>query len=216
MSIFARSDTPIIPAAVVAKYGPLSGAIIDLNYEIGRFYYGGEYYDSVAAIIAAGFGDDAGGIERLDLPAALGSEYVLFAEGVAGPGGDNYLAALDDGADGSATDNLVAISQNPGEDALCYVLAASISQLETNFLSANAMVEGVAIRAALRIKTNNAAVSYNNGPIEKDITVNRPGGISRLILGDRDDGTRPWAGTVRRIAVLNAVVPDSDLPGVGA
>lgn len=215
MTTFIRSSVAVDPAAVVADYGPMANAVIDLNYETGRFWYDGTAYASVAAIISAGHGDATGGVNRLTLP-TLSSGFSVYAVGVTGTPAAAYLLSLDDGSDSVAADNMLTITQAVDEIVSVLMYSGSTEQLGTNIRESGAGANGLDLSVALRVKANDMAGSFNGGAIKTDTSATLPSGLVNLVVGNRDDGTRPWGGTIKRIVVIDDELTNAELVALAA
>ncbi len=193
------------------------GALIDIDYENDRAYVAGTYYDTVSAARTAAAIVQTGGIDRI-ATTGLGSDYVLAGKGVTAASGltnPRYLVALDDGADGSPADHLVYLGQyNPIPVKLTgNIQTASSAQTSTAWDTATGAGNSTAVRMAARIKANDSAISFNGAAVVADASVTIPT-VTQLVVGNRDDGLRPWQGTIHRIVLINASVSDANLPGI--
>lgn len=217
MTVFIKSDVAIDPAAVIANYARMADAVIDLNYETGRFWYADRFYASVEAIIAAGHGSATGGVQRLTLP-SLPTAFTVFTDGVSGEPGNRYMMSLDDGSDGEVSDNLFAVTQDPSAYAQLLCIRNSVNQvLETNYLRQPGLgANGISFATATRLAANDMAVSYNGGTVKTDTSVALPLGLSHLVIGNRDDGLRTWTGTIKRIAIIAASRGNDELQALTA
>lgn len=195
------------------------GALIDIDYENDRAYIAGVEYASVADARTAGAIVQSGGIDRIPTT-GLGSNYVLAGKGITGSttqanATSRYLLCVDDGADGSPTDEISALAQT--RSSVSYLNASlitgSASQLVTPWESATGGGNSTAVRIAARIKANDSAISFNGGTVIAATTVTIPA-VTQLVVGNRDDGTRAWTGTIHRVAVVNASISDADLVNI--
>ena len=209
MTLFLKSNTPIDPSAVVAKYSAVPpNAVIDLNYTDNSFYYDGAYYASVAEIIAAGFGAVSGGVQTLMLP-TLGSAFSLYGSGICGAS-TGYMFTLEDDSDGDPADNFVACSQNGVIAASFISYSGSASQVNFTAGAGSADADDP-ISYAARLKLNDVAVSFNKTVVQSDADAVMPVGLTTLVIGNRGDGARTWAGTIGRITIINADLTDAQL-----
>ena len=151
---------------------------------------------------------------------ALAASYAIAAKGVTGAtipveGTPKYIAALDDGADGPPVDELVAlswatISSVAYVNALTY--SASTAQLAAipSALTSKAKAASSAIRMALRVKLNSTITSVDGASLSTDAGCAVPA-VTQLVAGNREDGTRAWSGTIKRICFVNAEIDETAL-----
>jgi len=210
------------PVAAAPSDWWTANAYIDLDYENDRAYVNGTAYASIAAARTAGAIVQTGGIDRVALP-TLAASYAIAATGVTGsvlPGSSlpQYLVAIDDGADGAATDQLLALTwSTTGGNGYANVVmyTGGTSQLAALPSSATSILKAVstACRLAARAKANSTIVSVD-GTTRGTDTSCTPTAATQLVVGNRDDGLRSWAGTIRRIVFVNAELTEAQLNGL--
>jgi len=210
MSTFIKSDVVIDPAAVVGDYYRIPNAVIDFNFETERFWYSNTLYGSVAAVIAAGNGNSTGGVQRVNLP-ELPSAFSFYAKAVNGTPAAAYVMSLEGGSDGVAADNIVYLAQSLLSQFGCGVFAGSVDQTSSNLLTEGLGAGGLTVTAACRMKVNDLAASFNGAAVKTDTVASLPTGLTTLVIGNRDDGARPWSGTIQRIVIIAAELSDAEL-----
>lgn len=194
----------------------LSGALIDVDYENDRAYLYGVGYASVAAARTAGVIVQTSSIDRIALT-GLASVYTFAAKGtthsVTAVGNTaRYLATLDD----TTTNNLLYFTQfdDSGTAALRHALiTGGVDQYAGLLKTATGAGASVAVRFAARIQLNNVAVSFSGAGVQGDTSVTLPT-VTQMVVGNRHDTTRPWLGTVKRVAIVNATTSDANLPNI--
>lgn len=192
------------------------GALIDVDYENDRAYVAGVEYASVAAARTAGAIVQSGGIDRI-ATTGLGSDYVIAGKGITGSttqsnATSRYLVCVDDGADGVALDELAALAQS--RSSVSYlngsIITGSANQVDSTWESSSGATNSTAVRIAARIKANDSAISFNGGTAIADTSVSIPT-VTQMVVGNREDGTRAWTGTIHRVAIVNAAISDAAL-----
>lgn len=195
----------------------LTDALIDLDYENDRAYAYGVGYPSIAAARTAGVVVQSGGIDRVALT-GLTAPYTFAAKGTTHSASvvgqtARYLAALD----AASTANMIYFAQvDSGGAKLSHaVITATFDQAPPSLNTATGAGTSSAVRYATRIATNNVAVSFNGAAVSSDTGVTLPT-VTQLVVGNRHDAARPWLGTVKRVAVVNATTSDANLPNIFA
>lgn len=192
-------------------------AYIDLDYQNDRARINGVSYASIAAARTASAIVQTGGIDRI--PVTLGTNYTLAGKGITASTGVStarYLATLDDGADAVPLDEAVYIYQglvSATQVIQAQVWDGSVVQAGGSLELSTTIGNSAAVRAAVRVAASAFAFSCNGGAVQTDSTGTLPT-VTQLVVGNRDDGTRPWEGTVHRILLINQNVADADLPGL--
>lgn len=192
----------------------LTNTVVDLDYQNDQAYVNGTYYASIAAARTAGVIVQTSSIDRVATSnwsytnpcTIIGTGVIAASLGSTA----EYLWTLDDGADGSPTDELAAVSlaDVPPNTASFFVFDGGSQQI--NIQTTTGVSDGSTFKSAVRLATNNCAASYNGGSAILDTSVTLPT-VTQLVVGNRDDGTRPWNGTVRRIQILNETSSDANL-----
>lgn len=192
-----------------------SRAFADLDYQNNRARINGVNYASIADARTAGaIIVDANGSDTV--PVTHGASYVLAATGVTPEtvAAGRYLAALDDGADGDATDNLVVIQHTNGS------LAGTLNG--SAFVAGSPRMDGTfptvpvstAVRAAVRVKSGAYAYAFDGSINKTGNTIGAIPAVTQLVVGNRADGTRPWLGAVHRVTFIDSDLTDADLTAV--
>jgi hypothetical protein len=213
----AANQSTVASASVFrTHFTILTNTVVDLDYQNDQAYVNGTYYASIAAARTAGVLVQSGGIDRLatsnwsyTTPCTVIGTGVIAASLTSTA---EYLWSLDDGADGSPTDELVAVSlaDIPPNTFNFLFFDNSASQTVPSITSTTGVADGATIKCAIRIKTNSIAASLNGGSAVVETVATLPT-VTQLVVGNRDDGTRPWNGTVRRIQILNEDSSDANL-----
>lgn len=215
-----QTVTAAVDYTVATDAWATSGALVDLDYENNRAYVNGTYYADLAAARTAGVVVQTGGIDRVPVSGFITSAYTLAGKGTTSATSiigqsARYLVCLDDGADGAPADELVALSQNDnaGVSSLgVLIIKAGVDQASgTNVYSP--VGAGVNNRSAFSVAANDLAISHQGGAVILDTSSAMPV-VTQMVVGNRDDGTRPWLGTVKRVVLLNTAVSDAALVSV--
>lgn len=194
----------------------LSGAMIDVDYENDRAYLYGVGYPSVAAARTAGVIVQTSSIDRIALT-GLASIYTIAAKGtthsatVVGQTA-RYIMALDD----TTSSNLIYFAQydNAGAANLRHsIILAGADQAPPTLNTATGAGTSAAVRYASRIQANSVAVSFGGAAVISDGNVTLPT-VTQIVVGNRHDAARPWLGTVKRVAVVNATTSNANLPNI--
>lgn len=196
-----------------------ANAYADLDYENDRAYVNGIAYATLADARTAGIIVQTGGIDRIALP-TLTTSYAIAARGVTGSAAPSssvpqYLVALDDGNDGKPADELIGLAWATSSSvtyANIVVYAGSASQVAAipSAASSSAKALSGAIRMALRAKVNSAILSVDGTTLGTDTGFTNPA-PTQIVVGNREDGTRGWTGTIGRIAFVNAEITEAEL-----
>lgn len=196
----------------------LSGAMIDVDYENDRAYLYGVGYASVAAARTAGVIVQTSSIDRITLT-GLASIYTIAAKGtthsatVVGQTA-RYIMALDD----TTSSNLIYFAQydNAGAANLRHsIIRTGTDQAPPTLGTATGAGTSAAVRYASRIQANSVAVSFGGAAVTSDTGVTLPT-VTQIVVGNRHDAARPWLGTVKRVALVNATTSDANLPNIFA
>jgi len=196
----------------------LSGAMIDVDYENDRAYLYGVGYPSVAAARTAGVIVQTSSIDRIALT-GLASIYTIAAKGtthsatVVGQTA-RYIMALDD----TTSSNLIYFAQydNAGAANLRHsIILAGADQAPPTLNTATGAGTSAAVRYASRIQANSVAVSFGGAAVISDGNVTLPT-VTQIVVGNRHDAARPWLGTVKRVALVNATTSNANLPNIFA
>lgn len=196
----------------------LTGALVDVDYENDRAYLYGVNYNNVAHARTAGVIVNSGGLDRIALT-GLASIYTFAAKGtthsVTAVGNTaRYIASLDD----ATTNNLVYFGQfdDAGTAKLRHsVVAAGVDNTGGLLKTATSAGTSSAVRYAARVALNDVAVSFGGAAVMTDASVAFPT-VTQIVVADRHDATRPWLGTVKRVAVVNATTSNANLPSIFA
>lgn len=194
----------------------LASALVDIDYENDRAYLYGVNYNNVAHARTAGVIVNSGGLDRIALT-GLASVYTFAAKGtthsVTAVGNTaRYLATLDD----TTANNLLYFTQfdDVGVAKLRFaLLTGGVDQFAGLLKTATGAGTSSAVRFAARVALNDAAVSFGGAAVQTDTSVTPPT-VTQLVVADRHDATRPWLGTVKRVAVVNATTSNANLPNI--
>jgi hypothetical protein len=207
----------------VASSWAISGALVDLDYQNDRAYVNGVEYASISASRTAGAVVQTGGIDRVAVSGFLTSSYTLAAKGITSATPISgatlrYLCCLDDGADGVSSDELVLLDQafiSSSARLSAGVFTGSVQQDPggATFSSTTGAAASTACKIALRVAANNLGLSIGGGATITDNTATLPT-VTQLVVGNRDDGTRAWGGTVKRVTLIGTAVSDANLPSI--
>lgn len=217
------APSPVVQLAAVAAppaawWHPL--ALIHLDYAGDRAFVAGTAYASLAAARAAGAVVQTGGIDRVPV-AVPAASWALVGTGVTGAGlptvnQPRYLAAVDDGADGAPVDHLAWLAEAVwGTTEAAFnvgVYTDGASQLATIPSSDSSKPAGrsQAVRMGLRAKANACIVAMDGVTLGTDAACAVPA-ITQLVVGNRDNGGRPWQGQVHQILFINAEIDAATL-----
>lgn len=184
------------PAQIAAK-------LIDAGYFPRTAADAAEIAFAVAATLAASYALAAKGVTAVTLPSSTVPQ---------------YIAALDDGADGTPADEMVGLAWATNSStgyANIVQYAGGSSQLSAipNAATSKAKAVSTDYRAAIRVKLNSTIISFDGATQSTDTGCNVPA-VTQLVVGNRDDGTRGWAGTIHRIVFVNAEIDATALNGL--
>lgn len=212
------SNAYTLPSPSAISNWWFNDAIIDLDLENDRCRYNGVNYSSFAALVTAGFASEVGGIKRVSLGALLPAAYSIVARGVtsasATGGTGQYILTLDDGDDGTPLDEAVILTRQviSSQDRL----AASMWHSSVSYpndgsvATTGAVSNSTPALFAVRCKAGDFGGSFQKQTTTKTVTAQMPT-LTQLVVGNREDGARPWGGTVSRIAILNTELSDAQL-----
>lgn len=199
-----------------------SNAIFDLDYQNSRFYASatGASYASVAAMVSAGLATQTGGIDRFAL-SSLPSAFTFAGKATTAASTVStarYIASMDDGSDATPADELVTLAQildvaTPRLQSSIFAGGVTQTPAVPAFTSTTGAGNSAEARIAIRVKANDAAISIGGGTVENDPTVTMPV-VTQLVVGNRDDGLRPWLGTIKRVVLIGSAISDADLPSI--
>ena len=195
----------------------LASALVDIDYENDRAYLYGINYNNVAHARTAGVIVNSGGIDRIALT-GLASIYTIAAKGtthsatVVGQTA-RYIMALD----AASTANMIYFAQvdSSGAKLSHAVITATFDQAPPSLNTSTGAGTSSAVRYASRIAANDVAVSFGGAAVTKDTSVTLPT-VTQMVVGNRHDAARPWLGTVKRVALVNATTSDANLPNIFA
>lgn len=193
----------------------LTDALVDIDIENNRAFIAGVEHASIAAAITAGAITTINDDYAVNVTGLLPTAYTVVGKGTNSSGAvgtAQYLFSIDDGDDGTPTDAIIYLTRVAVStvDSIQYAMfTSSASQISNSAATA----PSAAVRAAMRVKANDMAISYNGGAAITDTVATLPT-LTRLVIGDRTDGTRPWLGTIKRVAIVGAAVANADLPGL--
>lgn len=208
----------IATGTVVDTSWVLANAMIDVDYENDRAYLYGVGYASVAAARTAGVIVQTSSIDRIALT-GLAAVYTIAAKGtthsatVVGQTA-RYIMALDD----TTSSNLIYFAQydNAGAANLRHsIILAGADQAPPTLNTATGAGTSAAVRYASRIQANSVAVSFGGAAVISDGNVTLPT-VTQIVVGNRHDAARPWLGTVKRVALVNATTSNANLPNIFA
>jgi hypothetical protein len=195
-------------------------SIMDFDFQNSRFRYNGVSYSTFVDLVTAGFASELSGITRITLGSLLPSSYTILARGVTHTvttvaGTAQYIATLDDGNDAVPLDEAVILTRQTilGQDRLgASVWSGGTTYPTDSSLMATSTAEtgGNTVTYASRIALNDFATSFNGAAAITLSTVPMPV-VTQLVVGNREDGLRPWGGTVHRIAILSTVLSNAQL-----
>ncbi|SEN49181.1 hypothetical protein SAMN04488003_11850 [Loktanella fryxellensis] len=223
---FAGTSAPSAVVRVAAIAAPPAAAwwhplaLIHLDYPGDRAFVAGTAYASMAAARAAGAVVQTGGLDRVPI-AVPAASWALVGTGVTGGGlptvnQPRYLAAVDDGADGAPVDHLAWLAEalwGTTEAAFNVgVYTDGVSQL-SNIPSADTSKpagRSQPVRMGLRAKANACIVAMDGVTLGTDVACAVPA-ITQLVVGNRDNGGRPWQGQVHQVLFVNAEIDAATL-----
>lgn len=190
-----------------------SDTVVVLDYERDRAYVDGVEYASMAAARSASAVVQTNGIDRVDITGLLGSAFTLAATAtthsatvVGQP--YRYLASLE-----GPSNDIVMLTQfnESGFSTIgAQVLDANVDQTGNALKTTAGAGTSQAVSYALRVAANDIAISFNGATCQTDSSATVPT-LTTLVAANRDNETRPWLGTPRRIILTNAAVANASL-----
>ena len=190
-----------------------SDTVALLDYERDRAYIDGVEYASFAAARTAGAVVQTNGIDRVDITSLVGSSYTFAATGITHSAtvvgqAYRYLATLE----GPSNDLVFFAQFNDGGFAKlgAQVVDANVDQTAAALKTSSGAGLSSAVSYAMRVAANDIAVSFNNAAVQTDTSASVPT-PTMIVVGNRDNETRPWLGSVNRVVVTNKVATDADL-----
>lgn len=209
-----------VPAApvVAAWWDPavdLYAGSVHIDYENNRARINGVTYTTLAAARTATAMTANGAWDKV--PITTGASYAFAARVIlpadAPAGNTRYAIALDDGADGSASDNIAFIEQNVND-------GQGYAQMSHNVLAGASRVSAtnkagvsrtVPVRSAIRCKAGAYAWSVNGSLASASTNAGAPPVCTEMIVGNRNDGARAWTGTILEAIYINGDLDDAQL-----
>jgi len=228
LKIYAYNDHDIDSFTVNQTLGLwyLQTSVIDIDYVSDRARINGVDYASIAAARTAGAIVVDSGYDTVDVTGLLGTDYTVAAKGVtasSAPGYDyHYLFFLDDNSGTTSNATGLAHTNVSGATPGFYTFhnVSGTNQLNAvgaggSFTTTTGGGTSRAFAAALRVKANDFAISYNSATVITD-TAGSVGSRTRLIIGNRYGfpSTNNWQGSISRISVLTDAVVDAKLQGL--
>lgn len=223
MTIYLQCDVNVDPAASVGNYSRWwdETAAIHLDYENDRAYIDGVAYATIADAKAADAILTASGVDYVPLP-TLAASYALCATGTTGAiqpanGTSRYMVALDDGADASPTDELIAFGEiGDSGNGYVFMLAytGGANQIPGFPNGDVSWLTGTStdFRLGIRMKASDILISKEGATTINDV-VNTLPTLTRLVIGNRTDGTRAWTGGIGQILLINQEINEATLNG---
>ncbi|WP_416065429.1 sialate O-acetylesterase [Rhizobium sp. ZK1] len=197
-------------------------AVLDLDFTNSRFFYRNLVYNSIAELTAAGYYISAA-VESMPVDRLLSSQFSIFVSGT-NPNVDSataqYAVCIDDGNDGVPTDEFVAVSR-VGTSTKSWgivVFHTSTASVPGGSGSVNVgAANGTDFKTAVRARTNDMNAG-SGGSVGTTASSSAPmaTGLTNLVLKNRTDGTRPWAGTLKRVQILDYLLDNAAIASVTA
>jgi len=197
----------------------LTRALVDADEQNSRWYVGGVEYASKAAMVTAGVLTQTGGIDRY--PITVPDEYLAVGKGVTSAtiigATPRYMFALDDGNDAAPTDELIYIGQALTGTACITGAAFKAGTVLTPtttpgpFFSSSGSGQSQAVRAGISVASQDFGFASNGGSLALGYGtgIGLPV-VTQLVIGNREDGARPWGGTLNRVALVQGPIYDGD------
>lgn len=211
----AANQSTVASASVFrTHFTILTNTVVDLDYQNDQAYVNGTYYASIAAARTAGVIVQSGGIDRIATSQwSYTTPFTVIGTGVIAASVSSttaYFYAFDDGADGNAADELMynGVVDVPPNTFRQQCLTGGVEQCQIN--DTTGVSDGSNIKFAARWKTNSSGHSLNGATATVDATITLPT-VTQLVVGNRDDGARPWGGTIHRLQILNEDTSGSNL-----
>lgn len=192
-------------------------AVFDLDYTNSRFRVNGVNYASIAAMVAAGIYvvDPVGG-DRLTVSGIVPTIFTMFFAGTtsssAAPAASEMAWCLK--GSGTASQNRAYAYRN-ATTAIPQFTGADGSGTVQWDLTGAAMAASTAVSFACRLQTNNIAMSFKSGAIQTDSSAT-VSAFTTLYVGNRNDGSRSWNGTIGRVAMINETNSSRELERMNA
>jgi len=187
--------------------------VVAIDYDRDHAYIDGVEYASIAAARTAGAIVQTNGIDRIDITGLLGSAFSLAATGVTYSStvvgqAYRYIVSLE----GPSSDIIFMAQFNDAGTARigAQVVDGGVDQTTNTLKTASGAGISSAVTYAMRVAANDIAVSFNSTTCQTDSSATVPT-LTSLIVGNRDNETRPWLGSVRRILLTNAAVTNAAL-----
>lgn len=199
----SEASTAFTPASAGTDWWT-TGALVDIDYENDRAYVNGTAYVSVAAARTAG-AIVVNGADVDTVPIAPGASYSMaFTGNVISASATQCAVGVDDGT--AANWAFLGATNSRGPSAGSFVAGSTVINAYSSSLA-----NGTAIRSVMRIKasgyfgqTNGAA--FGSGGAMSGATIPA---VTAFVVKNRSDGARPWAGTLRRVCLVNADLDDA-------
>lgn len=193
-------------------------AVIDLDYQNGRFYVNGVQYASAADMVSAGAATAFGVYHKLPVSGFLPAEYSIVARGTnpAGHATQQYMLSLDDGGDGVLADELVAILRQVTPQNTVRFFRASAGG--SNLLgTGGGSVDNAEWKIAARVNVGGFRASQNGGAaVSPTANITAMPAVNQLVVGNVDDGSAAYTGTIKRVQILNTLLSVSSLATTSA
>lgn len=219
-TVWAVSNGVYCPPAVVVPAGwwePLVDTYpgsIHIDFANGRVRKNGVTYATLAEARTAGATIANSSWDKAPITTGPAGAFAVRATMPpdAPSGNTRYALSIDDGADGTAADNLAFIEQTTGSASggTAGVLAHNVLVTSSRVLGANTTWQpwGTEFRAAVRFKAGAYAFSKNGILVSSSTNAGAPPVCTEMVVGNRSDGARAWTGTI-----LEAVFINGDLTG---
>ncbi|BEV00054.1 Ig domain-containing protein [Novosphingobium olei] len=207
LSYSVKAGSGLVGTPFVPYFTPL----VDLNYNLGIFRIGSSVFTSLAAFEADSrvtkWGAGATN-HRVALPSTIdpsvGATIAAWVQtGTLPSGNSQWIAALDDGNDGVATDEIMLLSW--GTDAMIIAQAftggSNVGTTTTqthNTVAANTRLALTAGGKGTRL-SDNTATSSGTGV---NMAGNLSSQLSSLLVGGREGGDRNFTGSIKRVIVM--------------
>lgn len=197
-------------------------ANLDLDFTNSRFFYRNLVYNSIAELTAAGYYTASANGDWLPVTNLLSSQFSLFVSGV-NPNVDSataqYAICIDDGNDGAPTDEFASISRSGTGTKTWGLVVFHTSTASIAGGLASVTVGGVNLtpfKTAARVRTNDMNLGSAGTAGTQATSAPTATGLTNLVLKNRTDGTRPFAGTLGRVQVLDYLIDNATLASITA
>lgn len=189
-------------------------SVVHIDYDNDRARINGVVYDSLADAEAAGAMIVDGTHTYGPLTSALGSSYSYafkgrFPEENLDAATACRLGSLDDGDDSNDTDARVSMGLTTPMRVNSSISVGGVTV--ANMGIASDYTAGGGVRAATRVKANDAALFINGIKKGSSATNTIPSGINTYHVMDRFGGGRAWLGTCSQFVIVNADLTDAQL-----